>query len=104
MSVHIAPVPSTEAARQLKDPADQRWVEIADGVLDTVPKQPRHSLPIRAQFEDGTVEVSEQVVIRHRAHASDEQLHGAVLRGAAMTVDRRDNLYAITLDLLAEFG
>lgn len=93
----------SQAIDQLRRHADQRWVEIADDVLETVLDQPRRSLPIRTSFDDGTVEVAEQVIVRHLARAFDDNLDGARLRGASLAVDRDHNLYAITIDLIATY-
>lgn len=60
------------ATAELRNVAEQRWVEISDRMLATALTVTRHSMPVRAEAASGPVHVSEQVITTHLRAALGE--------------------------------
>jgi len=90
------------ATRALLDHSDERWVEIAEDVLDKVLARAHPSHPVRAEEDSLTFHVSEQVLARHVLDAIDP-LPDVEVDAVRIHADR-DHYTGITIVITARYG
>lgn len=91
------------AAAQLRGHIDQRWVEVADRVMNKALLATRRSLPVRAEAEHGPVNVSEQVLTTYiRAAIAD--IPAAAPTAIALTVDPDNRCTAVTIEITVQYN
>lgn len=93
-----------EAADNLRERSDPRWVEISDRVLAKSLAATRRSRPVRAQARTGHVYVSEQVLIAYLREAIDDAVHDSALAHVGIEIQGRNTFAGATIQLVARFG
>ncbi|WP_404351810.1 hypothetical protein LG324_03495 [Phycicoccus jejuensis] len=91
------------AVSALRTQADERWVEVADRVLDKALRVTRRSMPVRAEGTGGKVNVSEQVLIAGIRYALD-QVAGALPTAIQVNTNERHHYTGVVVCVTADYG
>lgn len=92
-----------DAAHSLRQHVDQRWVQIADGVLLKALSATRRSLPVRAHSDTGRITVSQQVIIAHVRDAVADIPAAAPTR-VHVRADEGHHFSGLTVEVTVQYG
>lgn len=101
------PAPRTaleRASAQLQQRATDRWVEVANDVLENAMRASRGSSPVRAHAPSGPIHLGEQVIVAYLRRALDDALDGGAVGRIYLRVDVDEVLESVTIELFAQFG